>query len=143
MSQHKFIQNVHIIFDPLLCHALNVAVNDMIKEDRLLKNIMNTTSELSKLIKKIPKREGMLQKIPNDFSLECADFKVLCPTRWTILHWTTINSVWTISLGVKLDPDMRGRITGVQAEMVKFEYFFSINILKILLRHIENLFKIL
>ena len=54
-----------------------------------------------------------------------------------------INSAWTISLGEKLDPDMRGRITGVQAEMVKFEYFFSINILKILLRHIENLFKIL
>ena len=48
-------------------HALNLAVNDMIKEDRLLKNTMDTTSELSKLITKLPKREGMLQKIRNDF----------------------------------------------------------------------------
>ena len=51
-------------------HALNLAVNDMIKEDRLLKNTMDTTSELSKLITKLPKREGMLQKIRNDLSLE-------------------------------------------------------------------------
>ena len=52
-------------------HALNLAVNDMIKEERLLKNTMATTSELSKLIKKSPKREGMLQKIRDDLSLEC------------------------------------------------------------------------
>ena len=36
-------------------------------------------------------------------------------------NWTTINSVWTISLGEKLDPEMRGRIIGAQAQMVKFE----------------------
>ena len=85
----------------------------------------------------------MLKKIPNDFLLECPGFRVLCPTRWTVLHWTAINSAWTISLAGKLDPEMRGTITGVQAEMVKFDYFFSINILKILLRNIDNLFKIL
>ena len=88
-----------MIFDPLLCHALNLAVNDMIKEDRLLKSTMNTTSELLKLIKKLPKREGMLQKISNDFSLESSGFRVLYTTRWTVLHWTAINSTWTISLG--------------------------------------------
>ena len=38
---------------------------------------------------------------------------------------------------------MRGRITGVQAQMVKFEYFFGINILQILLRYSDNLSKTL
>ena len=65
----------------------------------------------------------MLQKIPNDFSLESSGFRVLCPTRWTVLHWTGINSAWTIPFGEKLDPEMRGRITGVQAEMVNLSIF--------------------
>ena len=56
----------------------------MIKEDRLLKYTMYATSELSKLIKKSPKRERMLQKIRDDLSLECPDFRVLCPTRWAV-----------------------------------------------------------
>ena len=113
---------------------------------------MGTISESSKLIKKSPKREGMLQKIRDDLSLECPGFRVLCPTRWTVRantlksildNWTAINSVWTISLGEKLDPEMRGRIIGVQAQMVKFEYFFGINSLQILLRHSDNLSKTL
>ena len=124
----------------------------MIQEDRLLKNTMDTTSELSKLIEKSPSREGMLQMIRDDLSLECSGFRVLCPTRWTVRanilksildNWTAINSVWTISLGEKLDPEMRGRIIGVQAQMVKFEYFFGISILQILLRHSDNLSKTL
>ena len=40
----------------------------MIKEDRLLKNTMGATSELSKLIKQLPKEERMLQKIQDDHS---------------------------------------------------------------------------
>ena len=124
----------------------------MIHEDRLPESTMDATSELSKLIKKSPKREEMLQKIRDDLSLECPGFSVLCSTRWTVRantlksildNWTAINSVWTISLGEKLDPEMRGRIIGVQTQMVKFEYFFGINILQILLRHIDNLFKTL
>ena len=38
---------------------------------------------------------------------------------------------------------MRGRIIGVQVRMVKFEYFFGINILQILLRDSDNLSKTL
>ena len=49
----------------------------------------------------------------------------------------------TISLGEKLDPEMRGRMIGAQAQMLKFEYFFGINILQILLRHSDNLSKTL
>ena len=40
----------------------------MIKEDRLLKNTMGATNELSKLIKQLPKGERMLQKIQDDHS---------------------------------------------------------------------------
>ena len=59
-------------------HALNLPVNDMIK-DRLLKNTMAASSGLSKLIKNSPKIEGMLQKSRGDLSLEYSGFRVLCP----------------------------------------------------------------
>ena len=94
---------------------------------------MGTTSESSKLIKKSPKREGMLQKIRDDLSLECPGFRVVCPTRWTVRantlksildHWATINSVWTISLGEKLDPKTRGRIIAVQARKIQVFFWY-------------------
>ena len=44
-------------------HALILAVNDMIKKDRLLINTMDTTGEFSKPIKKSPKRKRTLQNI--------------------------------------------------------------------------------
>ena len=52
----------------------------------------------------------------------------LFPTRWTVRantlksilgNWITINSVKAISLEAKLDSEMRGRIIGVQAQIVK------------------------
>lgn len=93
----------------------------------------------------------MLQKSRDDLLLECLGFRVLCPTRWTtrvntlksnLNKWTAINCVWTIFLEENLDSEMKGRIIGVQAEMVKFKYVVGINILQILLRHSDNLSKI-
>ena len=74
----------------------------------------------------------------------------LCPTRWTVRantlksifgNWITINSVKAISLEEKLDSEMRGRTIGVQAQIVKFEYFIGINLLQSLLQHSDNLSK--
>lgn len=58
-------------------------------------------------------------------------------------NWTALNSVWISSLEEKLDPEMRHRITGVQAQMEKIKCFFGINILPILLRHYDNFSKTL
>ena len=44
-------------------HALNLAVGDMIRAERLSRDTIGTTCELSKLIKKSPKREAMLSKM--------------------------------------------------------------------------------
>ena len=44
-------------------HALNLAVGDMVKNVRVWKDSMDTTYEISNLIKKSSKRDAMLQKI--------------------------------------------------------------------------------
>ena len=51
----------------------------MAKEERLLKIAMDTISELSKLLKKSPKTEEMLQKFRYDISLQSPGFREFCP----------------------------------------------------------------
>ena len=56
-------------------HALDSAVGDMLKNVRFLKDSVDTTYEISSLIKKSPKRDTMLQKIRKDISLEYQDLE--------------------------------------------------------------------
>ena len=103
-------------------HALYLAVGDMVKNVRFLKDSMDTTYEISNLIKKSPKRDAMLQKIRKDISLEYPGFIVLCPTKWTIKaesmknildNWVALQQVCDESLNEILDAEIKGRIIGV------------------------------
>ena len=58
--------------------------SDMIRAERFLRDTMDTTSELSKLIKKSTKREAVLSKLKEELSLRNYEFRVLCPTLWTV-----------------------------------------------------------
>ena len=61
---------------------LNLAVGDIVKNVRILKDCMDTTyDETSNLIKRSSKRDGILQKIQKNISLEYARFRVLCHIR--------------------------------------------------------------
>ena len=122
----------------------------MAKEQRMLRSTIDATSELSKLTKKSSKREGTFQKIHDEVSLQCPNFKVLYPTSSTVclqiiekIFGTAIKSLWTISLEKRLDPEMKGVIIGSQAQMVKFEYLSDTNILQVLYRYSDNLSKTL
>ena len=53
----------------------------MVKNIQFLTDNMETTYEISNLIKKSSKRDAMLQEIQNDILLEYPGFRVLCPTR--------------------------------------------------------------
>ena len=44
-------------------HSLNLAVGGTIKASKLMKNFLETTFEITKLIKKSPKRDGKLKDI--------------------------------------------------------------------------------
>ena len=60
---------------------LNFAVGDIVKNIRILKDCMNKTYETSNLIKRSSKRDGMIQKIQKNISLEYPRFRVLCHIR--------------------------------------------------------------
>ena len=84
VSNKILSENPKAFFARCFGHALNLAVGDMVKNARFLKDSMDTTYDISNLIKKSPKRDAMLQKIRKDISLEYPGFKVFCPTRWTV-----------------------------------------------------------
>ena len=48
-------------------HALNLAAGDTLKKCKLLKDALETTREITKLIKHSPRREGIFQKMKKRF----------------------------------------------------------------------------
>ena len=62
-------------------HSLNLAVQDTVKATRLIKDVLDTTFELTKLIKKSPKREALLDTIRKEVVSSGGGVRTLCPTR--------------------------------------------------------------
>ena len=65
-------------------HALNLACADTIKQIKVMKDALDTTHEITKLIKKSPRRDRCFEKIKNEMAPDSAGIRMLCPTRWTV-----------------------------------------------------------
>ena len=67
-------------------HALSLAVEDCIKNSKVCREALETTFEISKLIKFSPKRNATFDRIKaeivNDSSV--GGIRKFCPTRWTL-----------------------------------------------------------
>lgn len=62
-------------------HALNLAVQDGIKSLPFMRDALDTTYEITKLIKRSPKRESLLNTIKNNVKSSSGGIRTLCPTR--------------------------------------------------------------
>ena len=138
------------IFTHCYGHALNLAVGDSIKQCHLMKSALDVVTEISKLIKKSPKRDAVFQKMKSELSADTPGFRVLCPTRWTVRaaslqsvldNYEVLFSVWSDALSSKLDGEMRARIIGIDTQMHTFDFLFGISLGNLLLRHTDNLSK--
>ena len=133
-------------------HVLNLAVGDTIKQCQLMKSTLEVITEISKLIKKSPKRDSLLQKLKSELAPESPSFRMLCPTRWTVCaaslqsvvdNYEVLFGVWNEAQSSHLDGDMRARIIGVETQIHTFDFFFGIYLGNLLLRHTDNLSKTL
>jgi len=57
-----------------------LAVADSIKNSKLLKDALEVTFEVSKLVKYSPKRDVMFEKLKDQLAPDTPGFHVLCPT---------------------------------------------------------------
>ena len=62
-------------------HALNLAAGDTIKKNRILRNTLDLTLEISKLLRFSPRRNAIFQKLKTNLAPETPGFRTLCPTR--------------------------------------------------------------
>ncbi|XP_065662683.1 uncharacterized protein LOC136085316 [Hydra vulgaris] len=122
-------------------HSLSLAVKDVFKktENTTLSDCLDFVHEISKLIKKLPKRDALLNKLKAELSdlAGIPGIRTLCPTRWTVKgsscksiidDYALLFQLWDICLEDNLDSETRSRIVGIQATMKKFDFFFALHL---------------
>ena len=124
-------------------HALQLAVSDTIRAIKLMRDILDAAFELNKLIKYSPKRERALNRLREETAPGNSGYRTLCPTRWTVRavslqrildNWDVFQELWDEILEGSVDPEVGGRVVGVQTQMQSFNFFFGIQLGVLVLR---------
>ena len=144
------------VFTHCYGHCLSLAGSDTVKRSPLMKNALDTTHEVTKLIKFSPRRDGIFHelKAENDSLTgnSTAGIRVLCPTRWTVRadalasitnNYSVLLSTWDEAIQVTKDTESKARIQGVHAQMRTFQFLFGTVLGEMVLRHTDNLSKTL
>lgn len=134
-------------------HALNLAVGNTMKGSKVCCEALETAYEITKLIKFSPKRNAAFNKISSEMDADdgCSiGIRKFCPTRWTvrgesimsiIQNYNTLKEVWEQCLESRLDPEVKGRIIGVQTQMSHFNFLFGLQLCGRILMITDNLSK--
>ena len=140
------------IFTHSYGHSLNLACCDAIKKSKLMQDALDTTHEITKLIKKSPGREATFRAYRCEATqkFDTPGIRLLCPTRWTV-RADSLNSIlenysFLVELGSTAlqhtkDTEMKSRIQGVAAQMATFNFYFGSSLALLILRHADNLSK--
>ncbi len=137
------------VFTHCYGHALNLAASDTLKRSKLMKDALDTTREITKLIKFSPRREGIFRSLKENLpAVTTPGVRVLCPTRWTVRadslssitsNYGTLQSTWEEALTVAHDTETKARIQGVSSQMSTFDYLYGSQLGELILRHTDNL----
>ena len=130
-------------------HALNLAAGDTLKRPKLMKDALETTREITKLIKYSPRRDGIFQRLKETLPVgNTPGIRVLCPTRWTVnaesihsilANYNVLQRTWEESLQAVKDTETKAKIQGVAAQMTTFNFFFGSMLAELVLKHTDNL----
>ena len=136
------------IFTHCYGHSLSLAACDTMKRSELMKDALDTTHEITKLIKSSPQRDAIFHEhkaeLENDSSSSSitVGIRVLCPTRWTIRadslfsvidNYNALMRTWDETVKDK------ARVQGVKAQMETFRFLFGTVLGESILRHTDNL----
>ena len=129
-------------------HSLNLAASDTITGSKGLKEALEITHELVKLIKYSPCRERLFHEVKGELGKGNPGLHVLCPTRWTVCadsmasvirNYAIMQAMWKDVADRVRDTDTKARIRGIAAQMEPFEFFFEVVLGEMLLHHKDNL----
>ena len=94
------------------------------------------TYEITKLIKKPPKRETIFRKLAEEIQVGSPGIRTLCRTRTVQAealasiseNYQVLQATWDAARQATRDTEMRARIIGVASQMEKFDYFFGVEL---------------
>ena len=133
-------------------HALNLAVQDTVKSNHILRDTLDTVEEMTKLIKKSPGRDTIFHKVKKEIASESPGIRLLAPTRWTVRaaaltsiseNYKVLGETWSLAKQASSDSEMRARIGGVAKQMESFDFFFGVELGRKVLSMADNLSKAL
>ena len=139
-------------------HALNLAVVDSMKQSKVCRDALDIAYKISKLLRFSPKRHAAFDQIrvenlaEEDTGTKAVGIRAMCPTRWTVRgdaiesiieHYDTLSQLWDECLETRLDPDIKGRIIGLQTQMTTFDLLFGLQLSMKILKITDNLSKTL
>ena len=137
------------VFTHCYGHALNLAAGDALKQCKVMRDALDTTREITKLIKYSPRREAIFRAFKDNSPADTSPgIRVLCPTRWTVRadslssissNYDTLQSTWEEAITVTQDSETKARIQGVSSQMTMFNYFYGCLLGELILRHTDNL----
>ncbi len=103
-------------------HSINLAMNDAIKCSKPVCKALETTHEITKLIKYSPRRDGIFRELKRthdqNSGFQSPGMRLLCPTRWTvganslkivIDNYEALMDTWDEALLVVHDSKMKAR----------------------------------
>ena len=118
------------VFTHCCGHALNLAANVTLKQSKkLMKVVLHTSREITKLIKYSPRRKGILMKLKESLPASSTGIRVLCPTRWTvradtlssiISNYEALQNTWEEALAITKDTEAKARLQGCQPKWICF-----------------------
>ena len=130
-------------------HSLNLACQDTIRSVKVVKDALDTTFEISKLLKYSSKRKAALKKIKEQVAPSDPGFRTLCPTRWTVradslasvlVNYSVLQSgMESFSEMASRDMEMSARVNGIRAQLEKFDFLFGVMLGEEVLRMADNL----
>ena len=131
-------------------HALNLAAADTIKQNKLLRDVLDITSEISKLLKYSPRRDSLFEMLKQQLAPDVLGFWTLCPTRWTVKassldsvlkNYRVFQARWEEAKEIAPDSETCTHIAGVEFKMSTFPYLFGVLLGECILKHTDNLSK--
>ena len=117
-----------------------------------MKKALETTHEITKLVKYSPRRENIFKHIRDEMGSTSMGVRVLCPTRWTVRaeslrsiieNYAVLLELWEEAIGIVHDRETIARIRGVEAQIQSFDYLFGLVLAEKLLRITDSLSKTL
>ena len=116
------------------CHALNLAIADTMKQSKVCRDALDLAFEITKLIKFSPKKMPFLTRLDQKMKMAIQWAFTHFVRHWTVQgdsiesilsHYDNLNKLWEECLENSLQPDVKGRIIGVQTQMSKFSIVLS------------------